>query len=102
MKSKILLLVLLTLEFGITNTNAQIKHRAQNQQQRIRQGVKSGEVTKAEARNLRSNQKDVQQDIKEANYDSKVTNAKKKDLKRDERKNSRQIYRKKHNERERK
>lgn len=102
MKAKFLLILAIVLGLGITSTTAQIRHRAVNQHQRIKQGVKSGELTKAEARNLRSNQKDVHQDIKAAKSDGKVTYAEKKDIKRDERKNSRQIYRKKHNERERK
>lgn len=102
MKAKFLLILSIVLGLGIASTNAQIRHRAQNQHQRIRQGVKSGELTKNEAKNLRAGQKDVHQDIKKAKSDGKVTRAERKDIKRDERKNSRAIYRKKHNERERK
>lgn len=102
MKAKFLLIFAIALGLGPTSTNAQIRHRAVNQHQRIKQGVKSGELTKAEAKNLRGNEKDIHQDIKAAKSDGKVTAAERKDIKKDERKNSREIYRKKHNERERK
>ena len=92
----------IALGLGITSTNAQIRHRAANQHQRIKQGVKSGELTKAEARNLRGNEKDIHQDIKAAKSDGKITPAERRDIKKDERQNSREIYRKKHNARERK
>jgi hypothetical protein len=99
MKAKFLWMIIVVL--GITSANAQIRHRAQNQHQRIRQGVKSGELTRAEAKNLRGNEKDIHHDIKDAKSDGKITRAERKDIKKDERKNSREIYRKKHNERER-
>jgi hypothetical protein len=73
MKTKFLLILVIVFGLGITNTNAQIRHRAQNQHQRIKQGVKSGEFTKAEAKNLRGNEKDIHHDIKDAKSDGKVT-----------------------------
>ena len=59
MKTKFLIVAALALGLGVSNADAQIRHRAQNQHQRIRQGVKSGELTKSEAKNLREDEKDL-------------------------------------------
>lgn len=101
MKAKFLVAISLVLGLGINSANAQIKHRAQNQHQRIRQGVKSGELTKREAQDLREDHKDLHQDVKLAKSDGKVTAGERKIIKKEERKDSREIYRKKHNNRDR-
>ena len=102
MKAKFLLILVLALGLGITSTNAQISQRAVNQHQRIKQGVKRGELTRTEAKNLRSNERATRRDIRSAKSDGKITPAERKDIKKDERKSSRKIYRKKHNARQRK
>jgi hypothetical protein len=97
MKKKFLLILLIALGVSITSTNAQVRRRAVNQQKRIHQGVKSGELTHHEATTLRHNQRDTRQDIRKAKSNGKITTAERKDIRKDERKNSREIYRKKHN-----
>ncbi len=74
-----------------------IKERQQNQRARIRQGVKSGELTKGEARNLRQEQRTIQAEKKMAKVDGKVTPAERAQIRKDQNKASRDIYRLKHN-----
>ena len=101
MKTKFLIAILIITGLGITTADAQIKHRAQNQHQRIKHGVKSGDLTRAEALNLRKDQKEFRGDAKLAKADGKISRKERKILKREQRKDSREIYRKKHNKRER-
>jgi hypothetical protein len=77
-----------------------INQRQVNQHARIRQGVKSGELTKGEAAKLRSEQRDIRRDKKMAKTDGKVTPAERQEIRKDQNKASRDIYRLKHNERE--
>lgn len=82
--------------------NAQtIRQKGKNQRARIKEGVKSGELTKAEAVNLAKDQKEIRQDVKEARADGVVTKEERKDIKQEQRQASRKIYRKKHNLRDR-
>ena len=81
---------------GTTKT-PEINKRQMNQRARIRQGVKSGELTKAEARNLRQEQKTIQAEKKMAKADGKVTPAERAQIRKDQNKASKDIYRKKHN-----
>ena len=76
-----------------------VTHRQINQQARIKQGVKSGELTKGETRRLEREQAKIQYDKKEAKSDGKVTPQERKHLQREQNKASRDIYRLKHNER---
>ncbi|MFC4262851.1 hypothetical protein ACFOWM_08185 [Ferruginibacter yonginensis] len=62
---------------------------------RIRQGVKSGELTKAETVRLKSQQAAVYQEQKAYKADGVVTPAERKDLRQDKRKLSRNIKRQK-------
>ena len=101
MKAKFLIIALFALLFGVANADAQVRQRAIKQHHRIKQGVKSGELTRAEALNLRKNQKDLRQDARLAKSDGKVTRNERKILRKEQRKDSRKIYRKKHNNRER-
>jgi hypothetical protein len=78
-----------------------IKERQMNQRARIRQGVRSGELTKGEAKNLRQEQKTIQAEKRMAKADGKVTPAERAKIRQDQNKASRDIYRKKHNGRER-
>jgi uncharacterized protein YoaH (UPF0181 family) len=100
MKTKLFLVIALGL--GMTTANAQIKHSVENQQDRIHQGVKSGELTRKEAVNLRKQHKNLRQDVKLAKADGKVTKGERKIISKEAKHDSRSIYRKKHNERERK
>ena len=101
MKTKFLAALAFLFFIGLSNVNAQTAKTPRHERQRIRQGVKSGELTRAETRTLASQQRDIHQEKKEARADGKVTVAERRDIKKDERKDSRSIYRKKHNQRDR-
>jgi hypothetical protein len=98
---KILLIATILFGLGITGANAQVKHRAENQHDRIHQGVKSGELTKKEAADVREDHKELHQDVMLAKSDGKITKGERKIITKEENKDRREIYRLKHNKRER-
>lgn len=73
-----------------------INARQHAERARIRQGVRTGELTRPEAARLRGREAEVSQDRREARADGVVTTAERKDLRHDERRASRAIYRQKH------
>jgi hypothetical protein len=79
-----------------------INARQQRQTQRIRQGIKSGEVTKGEADRLRGDEAAVRAEerVYRRSGDG-LSQAERKDLEKDLNKNSRDIYRARHNDRSR-
>ena len=79
-----------------------VDQREKNQQERIKEGVKTGELTPAETRRLEMQQGKIKADEMNAKADGKVTGAERRHLKREQNRASRNIYRKKHNLRERK
>lgn len=100
MKTKLLFSAII-LALAVSSVNAQTVIRQKRQHQRIRQGVKSGELTRAEAINLRNGQKEIREEKREAKADGVVTPAEKQEIRQDQRKESRKIFRKKHNNRDR-
>ncbi|MEO6453856.1 MAG: hypothetical protein ABIN97_07295 [Ginsengibacter sp.] len=101
MKTKFLLIAAILFGMGMSNADAQVKQRSHAQKQRIHQGVKSGELTKAEKKNLIADRKEIHQDVKLAKADGKITAGERKIIKKEQKKESREIYRKKHNNRDR-
>ena len=93
--------VAIVIALSITNANAQIRQTARHQHQRIQQGVRSGELTKSEVANLRNDQKNIRLEAKDAKADGVVTRDEKIAIRQDQRQESREIFRKKHNNRER-
>jgi hypothetical protein len=100
MKAKFILAAVAFLSIATISAEAQTG-KAKRQHHRIKQGVKSGELTHAEAKNLRNDQKEIREEKKEAKADGIVTPAERKELRKAKRKESREIYRKKHNKRDR-
>src|SRR5579859_7873102 len=86
----------------IAGLNAQeIKARQENQQDRIAQGVKSGQLTAGETANLEHKEAGLNREIR---HDRKqnggnLTNKEKRQVNRQQNRISRQIYNKKHNAR---
>jgi phage terminase Nu1 subunit (DNA packaging protein) len=74
-----------------------VNERQQNEAARINQGVASGELTKGEARTLRTEQRGIQAEKKAFKADGKVTAAERAQLRRDQNIASKRIYKKKHN-----
>lgn len=76
-----------------------INQRQRNQERRIRQGVRNGELTRNEAHHLRADERDIRQDKRMAKADGHMSRAERRHLRRDENRASRAIYRAKHNRR---
>ncbi|MGI4749728.1 MAG: hypothetical protein ACRYFB_03755 [Janthinobacterium lividum] len=74
-----------------------INYRQRNQEKRINRGVKNGELTKNEAHTLRKDEKTISSEKRLAKSDGKVTPGERKMIRHQENRDSRAIYRKKHN-----
>ena len=70
--------------------------RQRNEQARIRQGVRSGELTRPEAAHLKARETDIRADNRAARANGVVTRDERQDIRQDERRTSRAIYRQKH------
>ena len=101
MNAKFLFASFIICALGISSANAQIRKTAKHQHSRIRQGVKSGELTKAETKNVVKDQKEIRKEVKDAKADGAVTGEEKKEIRQDQNQASRKIFRKKHNKRDR-
>lgn len=79
-------------------TGETIKNRQENQQDRIKQGVKSGELTPQEGRRLERNNQRIHQEIKQdrAANGGKLTPQEKRQITRQQNRESHAIYREKH------
>lgn len=75
--------------------------RQKNQKQRIKQGAKSGEITKREAKSIKRSSTNARKYEKRAKSDGKVTWKERVRLENKQDKTSRKIYRTKHNKRDR-
>ena len=73
-----------------------VTKRQIHQQQRIKEGVKSGELTKPEARRLEAREAKIQHDKRVAKSDGVVTPAERAKLAHEQNKASRRIYKQKH------
>ena len=73
-----------------------VKERQENQQQRIADGVKDGELTAKETEHLEGREVKIQHDKKEAKADGVVTRKERVKLHREQNRASRAIYRQKH------
>jgi predicted NACHT family NTPase len=79
-----------------------VRAREMNQKARIKQGVKSGELTRGETRRLATQQVRVRRDVAMAKSDGKVTPREQAKLQRDLNRSSRTVSRLKHNTRKQK
>jgi len=80
------------------------RERQENEQKRIKQGVKSGELTRGEAARLERQHRAMNREARDMREDNggKLTKADREKLNRQQNRESRKIYRAKHNDRERK
>lgn len=81
--------------FAQTKT-PRVTKRQERQQERIAQGVKSGELTAKETKHLEAREVKIQNDKKEAKSDGVVTAKERAKLNREENRSSRAIRRQKH------
>ena len=82
-----------------TDPKSEVGKRAENQQDRIAQGVKSGQLTAGEAAHLEKNEAKINQEVRSdrAANGGKLTAQEKAKVNRQQNRQSRQIYRDKHN-----
>jgi len=102
MKKALLLSALLVLGAALSSAQTatpQVRDRQVNQQARIEQGVKSGQLTLGETRRLEKQQGKIQADKLYAKSDGVVTPAERAKLHREQDRASANIYRLKHNDR---
>jgi hypothetical protein len=78
-----------------------VTERQDNQRARIHQGVKSGELTRHEAKRLRAEQRRIRAEKRMAKADGVVTRAERAQIRRDQNRASRDIYRQKHDDQNR-
>jgi hypothetical protein len=80
---------------------AEVDNRLENQQDRIQQGEKSGQLTNGEAKTLNRDDKAIHNEVRadRAANGGKLTKGEKKTINRQENRVSHKIYRKKHNNR---
>jgi len=78
-----------------------VNARQQHQAHRIGQGVKSGELTRREARSLAGEQRDIRQLKRAYKSDGSLTAAERRDLRHEQNQASRDIRRQKHDAQER-
>jgi hypothetical protein len=74
-----------------------VNHRQHHQHHRIKQGVRSGELTHSEARGLRQEQRQIRTEERAYKSDGKLDRAERKDLHQDLNQASKNIYQDKHN-----
>jgi hypothetical protein len=102
MKSKVIvalffMLVLATAMFAQNGTKTPVaRERQENQQERIGQGVKSGELTAKETARLERQQHRIQRDKRQAKADGTVTKAERAEIRARQNNASRNIARQKH------
>ena len=77
-------------------TTARPVSTLKNDRARVRQGVKSGELTKKETARLAVQGAKVKQERKDVKADGTVTTAERKDLRKDKKRLSKNIYKQKH------
>jgi len=82
-----------------TNPKSEVGKRAENQQDRIAQGIQSGQLTAGEASHLENKEAKINQEVRtdRAANGGKLTQQEKAKVNRQQNKASRQIYRDKHN-----
>lgn len=78
-----------------------VNQRQQHQSQRIKQGVRSGELTRRETGKLAEEQKDIRQLERAYKSDGELTHAERADLHHEQNQASRDIYKQKHDAQER-
>ena len=101
MKQKILFAVLIVALTGFTTqVSAQYNNGNEyktNQQKRIHNGVRNGELTRSEARHLRMREAKLRHDRQMAMRDGKITRREMRQLRKAEKRNNVAIYNNKHN-----
>ena len=106
---KVLAVALLVLSIALPASAFQdqtktpvVNEREKHQQQRIKEGVKSGELTGKEAKKLEKQQAKIHAEEAVAKSDGKVTKGERAKIHHDQNKASKHIYKEKHDKQDRK
>jgi len=91
------LVLAMTTTFAAGVRDRGVNARQREQQARIQQGVRSGELTKSETQDLRKEEKDVRTEERQFKSDGKLTAEERQKLHSDLNKTSKDIYTDKHN-----
>jgi hypothetical protein len=92
---------LIALPIIATAADPGVNRRQHHQQDRIQQGVRSGELTRTETRRLEAEQRHIRREEARYKADGRLTGAERADLQRDLDKASRDIYHQKHDAQQR-
>jgi hypothetical protein len=84
--------------FAASTDDPGIQKREANQERRIDQGVKSGQLTPQEAGKLEAREAKIKQDEERMKSDGKLTKKERAKLTKEQNRASKKIYKKKHNE----
>ena len=87
---KFLLLSVIALLLGGTATEASAQRR-NNDRQRIRSGIRSGQITREEARQIRERQRQIRAERRAARSDGVITREERREIRRDRREQDRYI-----------
>lgn len=94
--------IILALATGLTlpavagTRDPGVNARQLHQHQRIANGVRSGELTRPEAKDLRSDQRDIRQEERGFKADGQLSSNERQELHQDQRAASQEIYQDKH------
>lgn len=94
-----ILVTAFTLPAFAQTATPNINQTGRSQENRIINGLRSGELTVAEARQLQARENGIEAQKQSAKADGVVTPMERRDIRRAQAKTSRAIYRKKHNNR---
>ncbi len=100
MKKMIAILIILGVSFTAATAQTltpEINKTQKNQQLRIHQGAKSGELTRRETRKLENQQRVIRHSKRIAKADGIVTPGERKQIRNEQNRASKNIYMKKHN-----
>jgi len=75
-----------------------VNQRQHHQQARVAQGVKSGELTRPEVKDIRSDRRDIRQEERQFKSDGQITKDERQELYQDQKAASQEIYQEKHDD----
>lgn len=88
------------LLFAVTTASAQSVISKRSDRAKVKQGIRSGELTKVETASILKSEKNIRQSKQAARADGKVTRHERKDIRKEKKKADAKIYRLKHNKRD--
>jgi hypothetical protein len=91
MKKFLLLGVIALLLGGSTEASAQWRDRRGNDRQRVRRGIRSGQITRDEARQIRERQQQIRAQRRSARSDGVITRNERREIRQDRREQDRYI-----------